>query len=174
MLLFCYLSFQDWLPNKKSAILVTDFVSPESLANYLHHLNKNDNEYNTYLIHKSGKKYKNKITNMKLINVIQQRKWSVEELSYLDYFECFVCNSVHNLLKGTYTPKTVTKNHYNCEIPVSPLIKKPNNSNWWVDAWRIAGCEALVMNKFTNANNFNYSKHDFYSTLETYYHKNDC
>ncbi|XP_075217380.1 alpha-(1,3)-fucosyltransferase 10 [Lycorma delicatula] len=163
----------DWLPNKNSAILMTDFGSPKALANYLHELNKNDIQYSSYLIHKSNKKYKHKISNMKLVTALNQRKWSIEEVGYIDYFECFVCHSVHNMLKGTQTFNPVTKHHFNCEIP-APLTRNPNNTNWWIEAWRIAGCEALVMNKFTHLNYFNYSKKDFYGALESYYKNNTC
>ncbi|KAG7199878.1 hypothetical protein KM043_014327 [Ampulex compressa] len=45
-------TFQDWLPNNKSAISVVDFSGPEALAEFLYPLLCNDTEYERYLSHK--------------------------------------------------------------------------------------------------------------------------
>lgn len=37
-----------WLPGKKSIINTADFSNPKELAEYINHLNDNDNEYEEY------------------------------------------------------------------------------------------------------------------------------
>lgn len=38
----------DWTPGKKSIINTADFSSPKELAEYINHLNDNDDEYDEY------------------------------------------------------------------------------------------------------------------------------
>nr|XP_056704262.1 alpha-(1,3)-fucosyltransferase 11 [Euleptes europaea] len=83
-------SVRDWMPNNHSIILIDDFESPKELADYLHFLDRNPDEYMKYL------EYKNPggITNQFLLENLERREWGVNDETlpnYLNGFECFVC-----------------------------------------------------------------------------------
>jgi Glycosyltransferase family 10 (fucosyltransferase) C-term len=45
-------NIESWLPGKKSIINTADFSSPKALAEYINHLNENDDEYEEYFVWK--------------------------------------------------------------------------------------------------------------------------
>ena len=91
------------------------------------------------------------IANFKLLDAMKTREWQVSDFSedaitYIDGFECFVCNSAIKKRKkrenGLYTievePLIANSNHYNCQYP-KPLVKRTNGNTWWKDmllVWR--------------------------------------
>ncbi|XP_066476256.1 alpha-(1,3)-fucosyltransferase 11 isoform X2 [Tiliqua scincoides] len=87
-------SVRDWMPNDHSIILIDDFESPKELAEYLHFLDSNSDEYLKYLQYKSP----GGITNKFLLENMEKREWGVNDMTlpnYLNGFECFVCDKVN-------------------------------------------------------------------------------
>eukprot|EP00061_Rhincodon_typus_P006499 g27202.t1 len=64
-------SVADWLPSNKSAILVEGFSHPKELAEYIMHLDSNDQEYGVFL----EWKWKGPKSNEKLLTAMKDRKW---------------------------------------------------------------------------------------------------
>ncbi|KAJ7426636.1 Alpha-(1,3)-fucosyltransferase 10 [Willisornis vidua] len=86
-------SIVDWLPSNKSAILVSNFSHPRELAQYIKTLDRNDEEYESYL----QWKLKGDISNPRLLTAMKERKWGLGDVTqdnYIDTFECMVCNRV--------------------------------------------------------------------------------
>lgn len=168
-------SVKDWLPNNKSAILAMDFESPKHLADYLHKLNENDDLYNEYLQHKLGGEAKKQITNKNLIESMENRQWGINndfiKGNFIEHFECFVCKKIH---KKPLESSTVNITHYNCPKPRSPLTRKPNNTNWWLDQWSTGKCEAKIIREIVEQNVHNYTDDYFYNKLFKYFHSNLC
>ncbi|KAJ6661773.1 hypothetical protein lerEdw1_013295 [Lerista edwardsae] len=84
-------SVRDWMPDDHSIILIDDFGSPKELAEYLHFLDNNSDEYLKYLQYKSP----GGITNKFLLENMEKREWGVNDMTlpnYLNGFECFVCD----------------------------------------------------------------------------------
>ncbi|XP_060752423.1 alpha-(1,3)-fucosyltransferase 10 [Tachysurus vachellii] len=82
-----------WLPSNRSAIVVDPKQPPEKLAQYITSLDKNDQEYLTYL----DWKLKQEVTNQRLFKEVMERQWGVQDITqdnFIDVFECMVCNRV--------------------------------------------------------------------------------
>lgn len=82
-----------WLPSNRSAIVVDPKQSPEKLAEYIKNLDKNDQEYLTYL----DWKLKREISNQRLVKELLERQWGVQDITqdnFIDVFECMVCSRV--------------------------------------------------------------------------------
>ena len=114
---------RDILPNNHSAILINDFKNgAKHLADFLNTLNENDSEYEKYLEYKT----KQKIDNEYLLSLLSERKWSPITQSargnFIDGFECFVCERLHENVEREKRGEALTthqanKTHYGCPIP---------------------------------------------------------
>lgn len=111
------------LPSNHSAIFVNDFNSPKQLADYLTFLNENDAEYNKFLEWKTTG-----ITNRYFLKLMKERSWSIVDTwksgstNFVEDFECFVCNRVHENLKRKNLGEKeilhiVDKSHLECPEP---------------------------------------------------------
>ncbi|RZF49283.1 hypothetical protein LSTR_LSTR013372 [Laodelphax striatellus] len=156
-------TIMDWLPNNKSAILVTDFASAQSLATHLYKVIEDRSAYNSYLDHKLGSK--TKISNVRLLNALKQRHWKVDEYSagpyHIELFECQVCQAVHNKLatrKNNFPQKKVSQDHFRCENPVSSVDRRKKSDNGWSTEWQIAKCESLALSALVESKSENYTK----------------
>lgn len=118
-------TIRDWDPsaNHPSMILADDFQSPKHLAEFLLRLDKNDEEYERYLDFK-----REGITNKRLLDHYHAREWvvdgeleageTVDKPNFIDGFECFVCNILHERRKSHDNLMMVANNsHYNCLSP---------------------------------------------------------
>ena len=120
-------SVKDWMPDEHSGILIDDFSSPRELANYLKYLDKNDEEYEKFLLYK-----KHGIKNKNILQQVAQRNYSIDGTDENDDvrgFECKVCDIIYdrkvNLQKGKVTaPLIANLNHYHCYFPRSTV-------KWW-------------------------------------------
>ncbi len=88
-------TIKDWDPSAThpSIIVTDDFKDPKALAEYLMYLNSNDTAYEKYLEYK-----KVGVTNKRLLDDFHTREWGVDEvtgLNFVDGFECFVCDKLH-------------------------------------------------------------------------------
>ena len=115
-------SVQDWLPDKKSGIIVNDFSSPKELAEFLLSLDKDDEKYEEYLKWK-----KEGITNPRLLNELKERPWSQSKL-FTDAWECSVCDRVYEQqqkkkMGERVLNKMASKVDYNCHPPARALDK---------------------------------------------------
>ncbi|XP_077999719.1 GDP-fucose protein O-fucosyltransferase 4-like [Glandiceps talaboti] len=117
---------QDWMPNKKSVIMMEDFESPEKLANFITALDQNDEEYLEFL------KFKNEgLENDYLADHVNKRGWSVDNIGQRDFisgFECYVCEKVNERLDAErrheddpsvelLPPKMASNRHMGCPEP---------------------------------------------------------
>lgn len=118
----------DWMPNERSAIIIDEFPTPRALAEYLLHLDENDDEYRKYLEFKSPKG----VTNAGLLEALERREWGVNDMSkpnYLNGFECHVCDQenarlaaerAHRKAPKTNRPpqwKMANNSHMGCPLP---------------------------------------------------------
>jgi hypothetical protein len=143
----------DWAPDNHSIIVIDDYPNPKELANYLQYLDTNDIEYDKYLSFKE-----NGITNPKLLNIMNNREWSVNvrtpnNIDHIGGFECYICNLVtqkkKERMKGLpVQPLIANTDHYKCQYP-KPLVKRKKSAFWWKDmlmAWRqIASREKQIV-----------------------------
>ncbi|XP_019357977.1 PREDICTED: alpha-(1,3)-fucosyltransferase 11 isoform X1 [Gavialis gangeticus] len=106
-------SVRDWMPDNLSIILVDDFGSPQELAEYLHFLDRNGEEYLKYLEFKKPGGIKNQF----LVQSLKSREWGVNDMTlpnYLNGFECFVCDKVNEQMKAEREHR---KNHGKVKAP---------------------------------------------------------
>lgn len=156
------LQFQKWLPNEKSAVLINDFKSPKELAEFLLNLNENDNEYNTYLSHKSLDIHP--VNNQILLNELATRSYRTKSL--LEDFECFVCsNNIANKFKKGYE----------CG---ETLILPPMEENRvtvldWQSSVTQGKCEAETLIYFLSKN-VPYSEKDYSNEMFRRYEHGQC
>ena len=138
----------EWLPDKKSAILVDDFESPKDLANYLRQVAENESEYTKYLDFK-----KHGITNGKLLKRIKSREWGVndlEKMSFITGFECFVCDRLHENKIRLEMGKQIIHHmasieHYGCPEPKMYHFQSPPQSETWErETWQLEYNDAVV------------------------------
>lgn len=137
--------------------MIEDYKSPKELAQYLQFLDQNDAEYNKYLKWKTTG-----VTNQYLRNEIEQRTWSITETwkpgktNFIEEFECFVCERVHENLKLTSRGKPevkyiADKSHLECPAP-KPFFSSSFRSMDWVNEYRFLDDEAEVLRYFTDKN----------------------
>lgn len=166
---------QDWLPNNNSAILALDFPSPKHLAGHLQDLINNQEKYDLHLQHKLQPEKRNRITNQRLIETVNNRKWGIdndfEKGSFIEHFECFVCRKIHDN-KDIF--HFANEEHYKCPVPRSSLTRQQNVSNFWLDQWRMGKCEAKVLRHFVDVNGMNYTENVFYNEVSKYYTDGLC
>lgn len=142
-------SIRDWLPNKKSAILLEDFPTPKLLSEHLKKLLEDDLLYEQYLEHKIYQI----ITNERLITEFRMRPHQMDSLKTIEEFECFICDKLHKRRKGIYDKRIVDKRHYNCPKPLSALSLAVNPQNDWVFSWELAKKRANeIYERVTNTN----------------------
>ena len=150
---------KDWTPDDQSVILVDDFESPRALADYLNYLDKNDEEYEKFFAYKHG------ITNQRLIDHMSKREWSVRDetgmkLNYVDGFECYVCDRIHERkqqeAKGVTVPQDIANGtHYNYSHvkpsvrihTISEQFRYPgyDSMNLWKYLYECASTQAKVI-----------------------------
>lgn len=121
-------SVADWLPNEHSAILIDDFTSPQELAKFILDLDEDDAKYLRYLEYKTP----GKVTNLRLLEGLQNREWGINDMSkpnYLNGFECYVCDrenerltaaKMHRRDPDKYAapePKMANNTHMGCPLP---------------------------------------------------------
>ena len=118
-------TIKDWAPTNHSIIVVNDFASPRALAEYLHYLDQNDEEYEQYLEFK-----RTGVKNTLLLKHAKERDWVVEYIEegidFIEGFECFACNTIHQRMKmtseGQHPPPLVANHsHYHCPLPEPSL-----------------------------------------------------
>lgn len=127
-------TIRDWLPNKKSALLLEDFPTPKILYEHVEKLLKNDSLYEEHLEHKT----KQVITNQNLINEYKHRPYQLNGIETVEKFECFVCQKLHEKIRGEPMHYIVDKKHYDCPKPLSALTLGVNPANSWVYSWASA------------------------------------
>lgn len=150
------------MPNDKSAILIDDFKSPKELAEFLLNLNENDNEYSTYLRHKSSDKFP--VTNELLLNDLSTRRYRTESL--IPDFECFVCSNSF--------PKKIAKG-YECgeELIFPQMEEKLVTGLDWQASVKQGKCEAETLEYFLSKN-VPYSEKEFTNALLRRYDRGLC
>ncbi|XP_046366611.2 alpha-(1,3)-fucosyltransferase 10-like isoform X1 [Haliotis rufescens] len=114
-------TIRDFLPSNKSAILVEDFASVAELAEFIKHLDRNDEQYESY------RQFKHTgISNPTL-------KSEVSRLPHAQFagetfvkavigYECFICDKLHKALDATRSggplPKAQSnQKHLDCPLP---------------------------------------------------------
>lgn len=110
-------SVRDWLPNKKSAILLQDYPTPELLSEHINELLASDELYEEYLEHK----IKGVITNKQLIEATKARPYQTSLSNIMDEFSCFLCNKLHESNKRPLPHRVINRSHFNCPLPISAL-----------------------------------------------------
>lgn len=155
-------SVRDWLPNDQSVIIADNFESPKILASFIQYLNMHSDQYESYLQHKLSKK----ITNIRLIKSLQERKWKPEAIfsspyyeSSIHSFECFVCEKIYERRRNRdFKHSLVDQSHYNCPKPKLPSYTSvPQGDRWWVEQWDIQKKKAAFLHKLVvqeNKDNF--------------------
>lgn len=117
-------SIRDWLPNKKSAILIEDFATPQLLSAHIDDLMQNDDLYEEYLEHKT----KGIVRNQNILNEINERPHQIDFVKVHNEFSCFLCEKLHKI--NEMEPyRVINKQHYNCVPSKSALTLKLNPEN---------------------------------------------
>lgn len=115
-------------------MLIKNFQSVQSVANYIHLLNNNDNLYENFLKHKLN------VTQFTNENLSKAVLASSNEENSIAAFQCYVCEAIH---KG----KIFTKKHelvYDCPKPQT-LADEPNS---WETFWEYGKCEIKAFKHF--------------------------
>lgn len=120
-------TIKDWMPNRKSAILLENFPTPKLLSEHIDKLLQDDELYEEYLEHKT----KGIIRNQNILKEIIARPYQTEEASSFRRFQCFICDKLHNY-ENIPKNRLINKRHYNCPTPISVLTQKVNPSNMYV------------------------------------------
>lgn len=160
------------MPNNNSAILITDFDSPKSLAEYLHKLNEDDILYESHLRHKIS----SKVDNEHLTSTLLTRVWGIKddyyEENFVSAFECSVCDRLYDSSRSVVG--MVNKNHYNCPAPYSILTRSSNFTNWWNEAWRIGSCYGKLIHYLVANNVSHFTAEDATNNVTRMINSNQC
>ena len=154
-MILCF--FQDILPDDHSAILIEDFKSAEELAAHLKYLDQNDDVYNKYLQWKTTG-----VANKYLRDELEQRTWSIKDTwkpgqsNFIEEFECFVCERVHENLKLTIRGKQpiqyiANKSHLECPEPKTFFNKRFMNLDW-LNTYHGLDADAETLRYFADKN----------------------
>lgn len=163
---------QELLPNNHSVILVSDFKSPKELAEYLEYLNKNDEEYNKYLLWK-----KTGITNKVFRDMMEHRSWSIVDTwkygqtNFVEDFECFVCDRVHQNLKRNQGGEKELKyiaQHSHLQCP-EPATFSGTEAFSWKYEYQAKSDEAKALRYFAEKN-IKITNGDFHAKLSEISH----
>ncbi|CAG2059436.1 unnamed protein product [Timema podura] len=166
-------SVKDWLPNPDSAILISEFESPEKLAHFLKELNNDTPRYESYLGHKLNSETL-KITNKKLLSALSSRsKENIDWGVNVEQFECYICHRVHIRMKGDTELTVLNESHYSCPAP-SSHDKDSKMGDLWSQMWKVGRCEARVVRNFINQNKTAYTSQEFTEALKTLLKGGDC
>lgn len=141
------------------------------MAEYLLYLENHDEEYNSYL----GHKLRSSVTNKRLIQEIEERNYDAKDRfgkSFINQFECFLCEKPHNQVQNEIS--IATTQHYDCEMPVSILSRRPNATNEWVDMYFYGRCEAHVVRKFIDSGVANYTIEEYNNAVIELVKRNKC
>lgn len=145
--------------------MVQNYKDILQLANHINEINKNDDLYNQYMLHKTENKISNSFLKSELGKGSYGNKYDQDFT--IPAFECFVCESVH---KKSY--KVHDKLVYDCETPTS---RDANYENWWTMHWHIGKCQAKALNYFINILRLdNFTEKMFNNQYEKYLQDNDC
>ncbi|KAJ8955292.1 hypothetical protein NQ314_006905 [Rhamnusium bicolor] len=147
-------TIEDWLPNKKSAILVKNYGSLEAVANLINKINENDTMYESFLEHK----IKSKLSN----NLLKEY---ILEDHPITSFECFVCQKMHkNDWYGKYSDRSI----YTCPKP-----NAPDRKNTWNQHWEIGQCQSKALKLLIDRDK-PYSIKLFDKTWKTLLYNHNC
>ena len=164
---------KDWMPNKKSAIFVTDFKDPKELAQFLNYLNNNDEEYQKYLEYKNP----DKITNRFLLKALEARPWRIQgEWDKMNFghrmyagFECHVCDRIYERQEALRAhklnpeqnppppPRFANKMHLACPEPTVTMTtnRQTNKSvNFWEGFYEARALKEMILAGETNSTKF--------------------
>lgn len=115
-------SVRDWLPNKKSAILLQDYPTTELLSEHINELMANDGLYEEYLEHKT----RGIISNKYLIEATKARPYQTSLSNVMTEFACFLCNKLYESKKRPLPHRVINRRHFNCPLPISALTLNVN------------------------------------------------
>ena len=94
------------LPNNNSAILISDFDSPEDVAEYVIKINNDDDLYKQFLQHKrEHNDNSDLVTNKLLTQMMSGRRWGVSRRqqqvmgTFVSHYQCHVCEKVARNMK---------------------------------------------------------------------------
>lgn len=121
---------------------------------------KNDSAYEEYLSHKLDER-EYRVTNDRLLRSLETRATGApnEFGSYVEAFECFICERVQNNRK--LQMDTVMKLQYDCPLPKDPVTGEIGKHNWWIDQWNIEKCGAKLLAYYiTNNISFDINRFD--------------
>jgi len=164
---------KDWMPNERSGIFVNDFKHPRELAEFIRHLNSNDDEYEKYMAYKDPKH----ITNEFLHKALKERPWRVlGEWDKVNFghrmyagFECHVCDRVierqealraHHLDPSRNPPpppRTASKEHLACPEPTVSIAtdERVNKSvNFWEGLYEARALKKMLLAGETDTTKF--------------------
>ena len=152
-------SFQEFLPDNNSAVVIEDFADIQQLAAYIHKLDKNDSLYLTYLQFKTRE-----LQNKHLADQLVKRDWNQKHCknsrkgkylyeSIFDGFECYLCKLAHNVQKKE-TVYQANSSHFHCPAPkrFNEKGKYLEYSDIWAEEWTYGKYEAVVMEHLINEN----------------------
>lgn len=151
---------QDWLPNKKSAILIQNFKSMKNVAEYIEDLNNDDGLYLEYLQHKVDKR----ITNQNLLKAFSNGYYGIDGYKdeIIQSFECYICEN--------YNKIAISKakgNVFNCP--------EPSRDSFWNNYWKFGKCQAKVLHHFIKESKLHNFTNDMYNNLTNkYFLENNC
>lgn len=154
---------QDWAPNNKSVIYISDFESPQKLADFLIKLDQNDMEYNTYLDHKYN-----------IVKPISNELLLSQELLDTDNlfgeFECYLCKIMKRKYRSPAN-KMANQTHYKCALQPSypPMTNKPQNYDEWNSILQVGKCQAMILDKLLQENR-KFTKEQFDEMTEKHLH----
>lgn len=91
---------------------------------------------------------------------------------YVEEYECFVCKQIHNTqIKGETS--IVSKEHYDCPLPINLLSGKIDENNFWVNQWNLEKCSAKLLEHYV-LNNITIDIEKYNDEKFELYNKNDC
>lgn len=137
----------------------------------MHKLLKNDSAYEEYLSHKL-REGEYRVTNDKLLRALEKRPTGIshEFESYVEEFECFVCEQVQD---DRESEKIVTRRQYNCPLPRDPVTGEIGKHNWWINQWNIDKCGAKLLAHYI-VNNIDIDMKKFHKQKMNMYDNNEC
>ncbi|XP_014680522.1 PREDICTED: alpha-(1,3)-fucosyltransferase 10-like, partial [Priapulus caudatus] len=156
----------EWLPDNRSAILVSDFRDASVLAEYVTLLNANDDEYDRYLAFK--RRGDGVVDNAKLAAAMRARRWGVRDEdsasprgNFVEHFECHVCERLH---EGAPARRVASAEHYGCPRPGRLVPDADASDTMWQSMYDQSRVEARAWRRLVERNVV-YSSQEYYDLV---------
>ncbi|XP_036226500.2 alpha-(1,3)-fucosyltransferase B isoform X2 [Bactrocera oleae] len=147
-------TIRDWEPFNHSAIYVSDFESPEALADFIYELDADETAFAEYMQHKFN--VEEPITNKRLLKALLWH-YNFNILKKFENFEKFekeICTEINSRREKPIS-KIVNQTHFNCPLPQrlpATLKNYTEHVHQWKANFAVSQCVVRLLDRLLQRN----------------------